>query len=187
VVPTIALARTLDRKRAASSRYKLLEHPSRLVRVEVLRWYQDELPDNELRHVLRLVVDRDAGVRRALADALLAHKPYAAVTYLRRAVAGATFGSLDPAIKRDLCITLGLIAGDGGVEVLEQKLDRKGLKMMGTSAQVLADVEAGARGLAAVGSVQAKLVLKRGTSGLFGPKKKICLEALQRLERRNPW
>ncbi|MCP4869779.1 MAG: hypothetical protein GY898_13790 [Proteobacteria bacterium] len=187
VVPTIALARSLGRERAASSRYKLLRHPSRLVREEVLRWYQDNLPAAELQYVLPLLVDKDAAVRRALADALLAQKPYEAVKYLRKAVGGATFSSLDANIKRDLCITLGLVAGDGAVEVLAQRLESKGVKMMGTAPEVLADVEAAARGLAAAGTVQAKQTLKRGTSGLFGPKKKICTDALQRLEARNPW
>lgn len=187
VVPTIALARSLGRERAAGSRYKLLKHPSRLVREEVLRWYQDSLPAAELQYVLPLLVDKDRAVRRVLADALVAHKPYDAVKYLRRAVGGGSFTSLDPAIKTDLCITLGLVAGDGGVEVLAKRLDSPGVKMMGTPPEVLTDVEAAARGLAAAGSVQAKQELKRGTSGLFGPKKKICNDALQRLEARKPW
>jgi len=187
VVPTIALARSLGRERAATNRHKLLRHPSRLVREEVLRWYEDHLPNEELGYVLPLVVDKDSAVRRAVAGALVAHKPYDAVKYLRKAVGGGSFTSLDPAVRRDLCITLGLVAGDGGVEVLEQRLESKGVKMMGTSATVLADVEAAARGLAAAGTVQAKQVLKRGTSGLFGPKKKICTDALERLEARRPW
>ena len=186
VVPTIALARSLGRDRAASSRYKLLAHPSRLVREEVLRWYAEFLPPDELQHVLKLVLDPHPDVRRATADALAANRPYDAVKWLRRVIETEGFSRREPRLKRDICITFGLVAQEGAVDVLDKLLNHK-TKTFGTDPEVMTDIEAAARGLAAVGTVAAKLALKRGTSGLFGARKKACADGLRRLEEGKPW
>ncbi len=186
VVPTISLARSLGRSRAIASRPPLLSHPSRLVREEVLRWYVEDLPPDDLPRILPLVLDPHAQVRRGATDVLVAHRPYEAIKFLRKHVELPSFCSRPLDVKRDLCIAFGLVAVDGAVESLEKRLVTP-TKMMGTPASVVEDIEAGARGLAAVGSVAAKLALKRGTSGLFGVRKRLSLEALKRLEEGRPW
>ena len=186
VVPTIGLARSLGRGGAASCRSQLLSHPSRLVRVEILRWYLDDLPDDDLRHVVPLTLDPHPSVRRATADVLVAHRPYEAVKWLRRLVDAPGFHHRPSEIKLDACIIFGLVGGDGAVESLTRLLGQK-TKMMGTDPVVLADLEAASRGLAAVGSVAAKQALKRSGGGLFGPRRKLCADAMRRLEEGRPW
>ena len=186
VVPTIGLARSLGRSPAARCRSQLLGHPSRLVREEILRWYVDDLPDDDLHAVVPLVLDAHPSVRRGAADVLVAHKPYEAVKWLRRLVDAKGFSNRPPEIKRDACIIFGLVAGDGAVESLTRLLNQK-TKMMGTDPLVVADLEAASRGLAAVGSVSAKQALKRAGGGLFGPRKKLCADAMRRLEEGKPW
>jgi hypothetical protein len=186
VVPTIGLARSLGRRGASGCRSQLLTHPSRLVREEILRWYVDDLPDDDLRLVVPLVLDPHPAVRRATADVLVAHRPYEAVKWLRRLVDAPGFSNRPPDIKRDACVVFGLVGGDGAVESLTRLLSQK-TKMMGTDPVVLADLEAASRGLAAVGSVAAKQALKRAGGGLFGPRKKLCAEAMRRLEEGKPW
>jgi hypothetical protein len=186
VVPTIALARSLGRGRATKARPALLQHSSRLVKEEVLRWYKDELPEAELKHVLPFAVDGNAGVRRAAIEAITAQKQYEATKWLRGVVGAADFGKRDGEVKRDVCIAYGLCAGESAVQGLLKLLEEP-LPVMGASREALGTVEAAARGLAAVGNVEAKLALKRAGGGLFGPKKAICAEAMRRLEARELW
>ncbi len=186
VVPTIGLARSLGRAPAARCRTQLLGHPSRMVREEILRWYVDDLPDEDLGAIVPLVLDGHASVRRAVADVLVAHRPYEAVKWLRRLVDAPGFSNRPPELKLDACVIFGLVAGDGAVESLSRLLSQK-TKLMGTDARILGDLEAASRGLAAVGSVSAKQALKRAGGGLFGPRKKLCADAMRRLEEGKPW
>ena len=186
VVPTIALARSLGRDRAAGSRRQLLGHPSRLVRLEVLLWYADFLPPSDVPDVLKLVLDNHPEVRKAVAETLQANRPYEAVKWLRRLVEAPDFSNRDPKIKTDVCITFGLVGKDGAVDSLEALLNRK-TKTFGADPKVVSDIEASARGLAAIGTVGAKQALKRGTGGLFGARKKACTDGLRRLEEGKPW
>lgn len=186
VVPTIGLARSLGPTPAARCRSLLLGHPSRLVREEILRWYVDDLPDDDLHVVVPLVLDPHPSVRRATADVLVAHRPYEAIRWLRRLVDTPGFSDRSPEIKRDACVIFGLVGGDGAVDSLSRLLGQK-TKMMGTAPAILSDLEAASRGLAAVGSVSAKQALKRAGGGLFGPRKKLCAEAMRRLEEGKPW
>ena len=184
VLPTIALARSLGRVRAGRARAALLGHSSRLVRLEILRWYAETMAPEDLKHVLPLVADGHADVRRAAGEVLVAHRPYEAVKWLRRLVSADNFAQRGGELKRDVCIIFGQVAQDGAVDVLEPMLAAKPKR--GDKASMEA-IEAAARGLAAVGSVAAKLALKRHTGGLFGGKKAICTDAMRRLEGGNPW
>ena len=184
VLPTIALARSLGRVRAGRSRAALLSHSSRLVRLEILRWYSDHMAPEDLPQILPLVADGHADVRRAAGGVLAAHRPYEAVKWLRRLVSADNFARRDAALKRDVCIIFGQVAQDGAVELLESMLAQKPKR--GDKA-AMENIEAAARGLAAVGSVGAKLALKRHGGGLFGGKKGICADAMRRLEGGNPW
>jgi len=182
VTPTIALARSLGRERATTARAALLKHRSALVRVEVLGWYGELFDEGDEAAVLPALFDGDRNVRRAAADALVAHRPYEAIKRLRGVVSAADFSRRGKAEKIDLCITFGLLAKDSSVAVFEPVLQRK--KEGGTWAD---DVEAAARGLAAAGSVGAKQALKRNAGGLFGPKKAIVADAMKRLEAGRAW
>ncbi len=184
VLPTIALARSLGRVRAGRARAALLNHSSRLVRLEILRWYADTMAPDDLKHILPLVVDGHRDVRRAAADVLVAHRPYEAVKWLRRLVTADTFHKRGPELKIDVCITFGLVGQDGAVDALEPLLARKLSRGDRAASEAVA---AGARGLAAAGSVNAKQAIRRHAGGLFGGKKSICAEALRRFEGGDPW
>jgi hypothetical protein len=183
VLPTIALARSLGRVRAGRARSALLAHSALRVRVGVLRWYAEQMAPEDLKHVLPLVADGHHDVRRAAGEVLVAHRPYEAITWLRRLVSADTFGRRGPETKIDVCVIFGLVAGDGAVDVLEGMLALKA----GRGDAAMESVQAGARGLAAVGSVAAKQAIKRHAGGLFGAKKSICADAMRRLEGGEPW
>ena len=182
VLPTLALARSLGSEVAERTRPSLLTHPARLVREEVLRWYRDSLPAEDLKLLLPLTVDPAPSVRREVCEVLKAHRPYEAVSWLRRLVSAESFGRRAPEIKRDVCVIFALLGGDGAVETLEKLLDRepgKGADRAG----YLADLEAAATGIAAVGSVQARQTLKRRSGGFFGgARKKACAAALKHFD-----
>jgi hypothetical protein len=184
VLPTIALARSLGRVRGGRSRAALLAHSSRLVRLEILRWYADTMAPEDLKQILPLVADSNKDVRRAAGAVLVAHRPYEAVKWLRRLVVAENFAKRDAALKTDVSIIFGLVAQDGAVDVLEKML---AIKPARGDKAALESVQAAARGLAAVGSVAAKQALKRNAGGLFSAKKPICADALKRLEGGSPW
>lgn len=186
VLPTIGLARTLLRGQGHPARVHLLRHPSPRVQNAVIDWYSEFLDDSELGNLLPFVTHARPELRRSVATVLGVHKPYAATKFLRQLVHRPDFAKLRADVKIDLCITYGLVGGDRAVDDFNRILDRKVPKFNAPPA-LLSDLEAAARGLAAVGSVHARQALKAHLGGLFGPKKSACTDALERLEGGRTW
>ncbi len=180
VVALLGLLRGLNSDVGRQRRSELMKSPSRRVQQSVLEWYVDDLPAEDVDAVLPCVVDRHAGVRRAARAVLARHKPSKAYTWLRMAVLSNNYARMDAPTKKDLCICLGEVGGELGVDVLRDKLQAK-TSMFGKEEEA-ADLQAAALGLAAIGTLGAKVVLKKGASSLNGKRRAACQQALQSLE-----
>jgi hypothetical protein len=181
IVAVISMLRGLQSEAGRARRTRLMEHPSREVRMAVLGWYMDDLPEREAGALLPSLVDRHPGVRRAARDMFVRHRHPRAYTFLRMQVDGEGFGSMDPDFKRDLCVALGAIGGDMAMESLVRIFERKVPVFGGKDTN--ADVVAASMGIAAVGSLTAKLALEKGASSLNRARRAACQEALRHLGR----
>jgi len=181
IVAMIQLLRGIESGPGKSTRYRLVTHPAAEVRVAALEWYLDDLPDEELGRLLPLMLDRHLDVRRAARDVLARHRPPRAYTWLRTQVTHDGFALLDPGLKRDLCVTLGVVGGDLGLEPLMALFDKKVPVFGGKDAS--AELVAAAMGLAASGTVQARLALEKGASSLNRARRAACQDALRHFGR----
>lgn len=174
LVPTIGLMSYADAPEAKARRRQLLRHPAAPVRQAVLRWYARDLPPEDLEHVLHTLRDRSASVRRAAIEALAARKVKGTTRWLKEQVAGPGFKRYPADQKKDLCIALGEVAGDFGVDTLARLLeDGEG-----------DEVVAAAAGLGAAGTSKAVAALKKGASSWAPSRRSACSQALQRLGAR---
>ncbi|MCO4770121.1 MAG: hypothetical protein KDA24_08840 [Deltaproteobacteria bacterium] len=180
IVAIIQLLRNLKSDAGRVSRRELMEHPSREVRMATLEWYTEDLPDADAALLLPSLLDRHPGVRKAALEVFARHRHPKAYTWLRGRVERG-YDSLDPELKRDLCIALGRVGGDMGIEPLKQIFERKVPVFGGKDASV--DLVASSMGLAASGSVQARVALEKGASSLNRTRRAACQEALQRFGR----
>lgn len=181
VVALIGLLRGLESDAGRNRRLALMKHPSRDVRIAVLGWYVDDLPKDEVDALLPSLADRHAGVRRAARAVVVRHRATKAYTWLRLAVTGDVFPAWDADRKRDVCISLGAVGGDLAVDVLRELLGRK-TSMFGQKDEG-ADLVAAALGLAATGTLEARMALKKGASALNRQKRAACQQALAQMER----
>lgn|GEM_PF-1617469 len=181
IVAVLRLLRGLQSEAGKARRAELIRHPSRDVRMAVLEWYHDDLPEAEAAGCLECLVDRHAGVRRAACEMFAQHRLPRAYTFLRLRVDSKSFSTLDPELKRDLCVALGRIGGDLGMDVLRTIFDRK-LPVFGGK-DTNADVIASAQGIAAIGSLQAKLALEKGAGSMNRARRAACQDALRNLGR----
>ena len=181
VVALLGMLRGLRSPAGRARRQRLMEHPSRNVRVAVLNWYLDDLPDTDVDLLLPSLADRHAGVRRATREVFMRHRHPKAYTWLRLATGSSDFAHWDPEQKRDVAISLGRIGGELGIDVLLKMLDSGTSSFFGGS-EAHPDVLAAAYGLAAVGSLQAKMALKKGASSLNSGRRHACQLGLRALE-----
>ncbi len=174
LVPTIGLMSFSNAPGAKARRRELLRHPTAPVRQAVLRWYARDLPATDLEHVLHALRDRSAGVRREAIAALKAQRVKGTSRWLRDQVSGPGFKKQSAEIKLDLCVALGEVAGDFGVDVLRALVDD------GEGDEVAA----AASGLAAAGTPKAVAALKKGASSWAPARRSACSHALQRMRAR---
>lgn len=182
VVALIGLLRGLDSPKGRALRPDLMRHPSREVREATLQWYRDDLPAEEAAALVSSLVDRSSGVRRAAREVFERHRSPQAYTFLRMEVEGARFDRYDPEIKTDLCVALGSVGGDLGVDALLAVFDRP-IGVFGQKERAL-ELEAAARGLAAAGNVKAKVALEKGASSLNPTRRAVSQSALEWMRRR---
>lgn len=177
IVAVVRLLRGLQSDAGRARRGRLIAHPSRDVRIAVLRWYQDDLPDSDTQALLPSLVDRHPGVREAAREVFIRHRHPKAYTFLRMQVDGSGFDGMPPDLKRDVCVSLGSIGGDLGYEALLRIFNRK-VPLFGGK-ETNADLIAASLGIAAVGSLRAKLVLEKGASSLNRTRRAVCQDALR--------
>jgi len=171
----VLLLRALGSERGRAGRKRLLAHPNSRVRAAAAEWYADDLPDGDVDALLRAVLDRDRQVRKAASASAAAHRPFRAVAFFRKVFA-VELDKLDPDHRKEVCVACGSICGDRGMELLgplfEAEASGKGRDKSG------ATLEAAAFGLAALGSVQALTMLRKGTTGWNRARKAACNAAL---------
>ncbi len=157
-------------------RSRLLANRSPTIRLAVLPWYQSDLPADEVPTIATLVADAVAAVRRAAADILISHRPAGAWPVLAEIIRNDAFADLSPAIKNDLCVVSGRVAGPAAVDLLNELLNtRAGLRI---DPRDQATMEAAARGLAQVKSPASSAILEKGARGWSGPRRNACQLAL---------
>ncbi len=183
IVAVVRLLRGLQSAAGRARRGQLITHPSREVRISVLRWYQDDLPDADAEGLLSCLVDRHPGVRDAAREVFIRHPHPKSYTFLRLQIDGKGFDFMPPDLKRDVCVSLGRIGGDLGYEALLRIFNRK-VPIFGGK-ETHADLVASSLGIAAVGSLQAKLTLEKGSNSLNRTRRAICQDALRHLGRRS--
>ncbi len=171
LVPTLRLLRAAGSEAGRRHRAPLLAHPSAAVRVGVLAWYGDDLPDSEAAAVLAALLDRRAQVRAAASRVVAELAPPAALAWFRRQLASKDWSARDPAVRRRLCVTFGRACRGRAVEPLRTLLEGSDHR----------DAEPAAQGLVAVGSEPARLVLVKGSKAWAPARKKACLAALAAL------
>ena len=174
---TMLLLRALNSERGKAGRRAMLRHGSSRVREAAAAWYCDDLPSRDVDPLLECLLDRDREVRKAAAGALEFHRPFRAISFFRKAFA-VELERLDGEQRRELCVACGRICGDRALELLvplfEAEASGKGRDKSGASLQ------AAAFGLAAVGSVQAFTLLKKGAGGWGNrARKAACNAALE--------
>jgi hypothetical protein len=172
---TVHLLRALNSERGKEGRKALLKHANPRVRAAAAAWYSDDLPDSDADALLDALMDRDREVRTAAAAALKTQRPFRAVAFFRKVFA-VEMETLDPTHRKEICVACGHICGERGMELLgplfEAQAAAKGRDRSGAS------LEAAAFGLAAVGSVTALAVLKKGAGGWNRARKAACRAAL---------
>ncbi len=172
---TVLLLRALQSEHGRSGRKNLLKHANARVRAAAADWYGDDLPDADVDALLRAVLDRDRDVRRAATAAAATHRPFRALAFFRKVFA-VELDKLEPPIRKEVCVACGKICGDRGMELLgplfEAESSGKGRDKSG------ATLEAAAFGLAALGSVSALAMLRKGTTGWNRARKAACNAAL---------
>ena len=182
VVALVGLLRGLDSPKGRAMRPELMRHPSREVREATLQWYRDDLPAEEAAALVPSLVDRSVGVRKAAREVFERHRSPQAYTFLRMEVEGARFERYDPEIKTDLCVALGSVGGDLGVDALLAVFD-KPIGVFGQKERAL-ELEAAAKGLAVAGNVKAKVALEKGASSLNPTRRSVSQAALEWMRRR---
>jgi hypothetical protein len=177
IVALLQAASVAGARPQETTRQMLLRHRSAPVREAILQVLRRELPAIDAPLVVALLSDRVAAVRKSAIETLAKHRPPVAWRDLAFQLDRETFHDLEPAIKTDLCVAAGRVAGPAAVERLEVLLNVKtGLL---PEARHLTTMEAAARGLAAVHSPAAMRILERGARGWSGPRRAACQAALQ--------
>ena len=172
---TVLLLRALKSEEGKTGRKKLLVHPNPRVRAAAAGWYSDDLPEADVDALLGTLTDRDRDVRRAAIEAAAVHRPFRALAYFRKVFA-VELERMDAEQRREICVACGRVCGDRAMELLgplfEAESSGKGRDKSG------ATLEAAAFGLAALGSVQALAMLKKGMGGWNRARKAACAAAL---------
>lgn len=165
-------------ERVAALRRQLVQHPGWPVREATLRWYADEFEKDDLKLVMTRVIDRHPRVRAAATDALIKNPDPIAVRWLRDRVQDPTFHKVDAAIKRDLCVTFGKLAGERAIKPLSEIVERRLPVFQSPMHQ---SMEAAVAGLVAVGGHQAEEILTMGAQSWSPARRTACRSALREL------
>ncbi len=145
LIPLLHVARLVPDPRLRTLRPTLLRYPVSAVRVAVLQWYVDDLPDSELPLILEAMQDRSSSVKRAAMDTLAVHRPPAVIRGILQRLTAPDFGKLDPARKTEMCVVAARICGESAAETL-RALSKLRVPLFG-GAEVTATVEAANAGL----------------------------------------
>lgn len=180
LVPAVRLIHGRDGAEDRQMRPGLLDHPAARVQELVMAWYAETgVPSTELPLLLARLEDRRPRVRRATWPLLAAQVPEELPRWFRARLNPRVLEELPEDLQQDLCIACGRILGARALPLFEQLLDRKVGLFAGKSEGRL--LVAGALGIAAVGTPQARKLLEDGAKSWVGVRAQACKEALQRL------
>ena len=88
LLPVIACLQLIDDRSFWRYRAGILRHPSPAVREAAVSWFATDLPDEDVRALTSMLIDRSAIVRDSAARVLSLHRPPVAVEMLRARLTG---------------------------------------------------------------------------------------------------
>lgn len=176
LLPVIQLCRIAGGARERALRRSLMDKSSPAVKVALLEWYTDDLPEDELKLVVGCLADRHADVRRATIEALASRSTPAALRMLQHAISGERFEQLTPEIKTAFCVAYGRAGRDRATGLLAEIFQRKVPLFNKESAS--ATLEAAAMGLAHTGDPGALRLLRKEAGSLRSVRSAACQKAL---------